>query len=107
VYRRTTSRGKKGQARNIELNPVRAGMVADSAEYPWSSYRANALGEPNPIPTPHPLYLAFGPEPGERLEAYRNLSRNALADAPLADLRMALNQTQPLGNDRFYAEIEA
>ena len=93
--------------RYIELNPVRAGMVADPAEYSWSSYRANALGEPNPILTPHPLYLALGPEPGERLEAYRNLFRIALADAPLADLRLALNQNQPLGNDRFYAEIEA
>jgi hypothetical protein len=30
-----------------------------------------------------------------------------LADAPLADLRLALNQNQPLGDDRFYAEIEA
>jgi putative transposase len=93
--------------RDIERNPVRAGMVADPAEYPWSSYRANALGEPNPILTPHPLYLALGPEPGERLEAYRNRFRIALAEAPLADLRMALNQNQPLGNDRFYAEIES
>jgi putative transposase len=65
------------------------------------------LGEPNPILTHHPLYLALGPEPGERLEAYRNLSRIALADAPLADLRLALNQNQPLGNDRSCAEIEA
>ena len=32
--------------RYIELNPVRADMVADSAQYRWSSYRANALGEP-------------------------------------------------------------
>jgi putative transposase len=32
--------------RYIELNPVRAGMVADPAAYPWSSYRHNALGEP-------------------------------------------------------------
>jgi putative transposase len=28
----------------IELNPVRAGMVDDHADYRWSSYRANALG---------------------------------------------------------------
>jgi putative transposase len=31
--------------RYIELNPVRANMVAHPAEYPWSSYRGNALGE--------------------------------------------------------------
>ena len=28
--------------RYIELNPVRAGMVAHPREYPWSSYKANA-----------------------------------------------------------------
>lgn len=30
--------------RYIELNPVRAGMVDDPAEYWWSSYQHNALG---------------------------------------------------------------
>ena len=28
--------------RYIELNPVRAAMVDDPADYPWSNYRANA-----------------------------------------------------------------
>ena len=32
--------------RYIELNPVRAGMVSDPANYPWSSYRAHAFGQP-------------------------------------------------------------
>lgn len=27
--------------------------------------------------------------------------------APVADFRLALNQGQPIGNSRFYAEIEA
>lgn len=31
--------------RYIELNPVRAAMVAHPGEYRWSSYRANAQGE--------------------------------------------------------------
>jgi putative transposase len=38
--------------RYIELNPVRAGMVCDPADYPWSSYRANALGQANAILSP-------------------------------------------------------
>jgi putative transposase len=82
-------------------------QVADPADYAWSSYRANAHGESGPILSPHPLYLALATEPAERLEAYRALFRTALDDAPLGDLRLALNQSQPLGNDRFYAEIEA
>jgi REP element-mobilizing transposase RayT len=34
--------------RAIELNPVRAAMCQDPADYRLSSHRANALGEPNP-----------------------------------------------------------
>ncbi|GAA3565824.1 hypothetical protein GCM10022265_14800 [Marinobacter xestospongiae] len=33
--------------RYIELNPVTAGMVDQPEQYPWSSFRRNALGEPN------------------------------------------------------------
>jgi putative transposase len=91
----------------IELNPVRAGMVSDPGDYPWSSYRANALGLANPILSPHPLYLALAANNAVRHKLYRDLFRTTLDDAPLADLRMALNQDQPVGNNRFYAQIEA
>jgi putative transposase len=47
--------------RYIELNPVRAGICPDPAHYRWSSYRANALGETNPLLTPRPLYAALDP----------------------------------------------
>lgn len=60
--------------RYIELNPVRAGMVDDPAEYPWSSYRVNALDVSSELCTPHVKYLAFG-EGEERLAAYRGLFR--------------------------------
>ncbi len=83
-------------------------MVADPADYRWSSYRSNALGDPDPILTPHPLYSELGTDNNtSRCDAYRELFREALDNAPLADLRMALNQDQPIGNDRFYREIEA
>ncbi len=35
--------------RYIELNPVRASMVPAPGAYPWSSYRANALGGTDPV----------------------------------------------------------
>lgn len=82
-------------------------MVSDPGDYPWSSYWTNALGQANAILSPHPLYLALAADDARRREVYRDLFRTALDDAPLADLRMALNQDQPLGNSRFYAEIEA
>jgi putative transposase len=91
----------------IELNPVRAGMVTDPANYRWSSYRTNGLGQPDPLLTAHPLYLALGTDDEARRAAYRDLFRIALDDAPLSDLRMALNQGQPIGSDRFCQEIKA
>jgi len=42
-------------SRYIELNPVRAGMVAHPADYLWSSYQCNALGKPIELITPHSL----------------------------------------------------
>jgi len=93
--------------RYIELNPVRAGMVSDPGEYPWSSYRSNALGQANAMLSPHPIYLALSPHDTARCDLYRNLFRTALDEEPLTDLRMALNQDQPVGNSRFYAQIEA
>jgi hypothetical protein len=38
--------------RYIEPNPVRAALVDDPVHYRWSSYRANALGQCDPLLTP-------------------------------------------------------
>jgi putative transposase len=61
--------------RYIELNPVHAGMVADPGSYRWSSYRANALGEPNSLVSPHTLYLELGDSPERRQAAYWEIFR--------------------------------
>jgi len=45
--------------RYIELNPVRANMVSDSAAYTWSSNQVNGLGVDSNLCSPHALYLAF------------------------------------------------
>lgn len=55
----------------IELNPVRAGMVAGPGGYRWSSYRANAEGTEDALLTPHPAYVALGRSRAERCAAYR------------------------------------
>jgi putative transposase len=59
--------------RYIECNPVRAGMARHPGAYPWSSYRANALGAPDPMVTPHPLIRALGRTAEESRSAYRDL----------------------------------
>ena len=56
----------------------------------------------NPFP-PFPC----GADDYFRRAAYRGLFSGALDEKSLAELRLALNQDQPVGNDRFYREIEA
>ena len=91
--------------RYIELNPVRAAMVDDPAHYRWTSYRANALGQGNVMVSPHPLYLALESTDAARQSAYRALFRAHLEQAGIDDIRLALNQSQPLGDSRFHARI--
>ena len=61
--------------RYIELNTIRANMVSHPGEYRWSSYGANAQGNPDGVLDPHPMYLELDPILGERLAAYRELFR--------------------------------
>ncbi|MCF8198706.1 MAG: transposase [Sulfuritalea sp.] len=91
--------------RYIELNPVRAGMVSDPAHYRWSSYRHNGLGQTDERLTIHPLYQHLGYNPDERLASYRALFRSELDDEAIGDIRLALAQNQPLGDDRFADRI--
>lgn len=91
--------------RYIELNPVRAVMVDDPAHYRWSSYRCNGLGQPDPLLTPHRAYLEIAHSDSERQAAYRQLFRAQLDDEAIADIRLALSQSLPLGNKRFHEQI--
>lgn len=92
--------------RYIELNPVRAGMVEDPAQYRWTSYRANALGQTEHWLTTHLLYQSLGKNDAERQSAYRALFRTELDREAIDDIRLALNQNQPLGSERFHRDIE-
>lgn len=92
--------------RYIELNPVRAGMVARPEAYHWSSYRCNALGEPDSLVTPHELYLRLAGSAAQRCIAYRALFGTALEAGAVAAIREATNKAWVLGDDRFRLEIE-
>ena len=59
--------------RYVEENPVRAGLARSPGAWRWSSYRANALGEDDPLVTPHPDYYALGRSPAERQSSYAAL----------------------------------
>ncbi len=93
--------------RYIELNPVRAGMVADPAAYPWSSYRANGAGRPDPLVRPHGLYLGLGEDDAGRRAAYRALFRDRVELAELEAIRAATNKAWALGDDGFRRRMAA
>ena len=93
--------------RYIELNPVRAGMVAHPADYPWSSYRANAQGDEDALVTPHEIYLGLGVTQASRLAAYRELFRSELEPGLVEQIRQASNGNFALGSARFAEEIAA
>jgi putative transposase len=56
--------------RYIELNPVRARIVARPQNYRWSSFAFNALGHDDPLVAPHPFYYALGRDSAARRAAY-------------------------------------
>lgn len=93
--------------RYIELNPVRAGMVEDPAQYPWSSYRSNALGKGRGLLTPHPDYSGLGASDDERCSAYRSLFKGHLEKQTIVDIRNATNGNYVLGSHRFQEEVAA
>lgn len=76
----------------IELNPVRAAMVTDPAEYRWSSYRCNALGEVNTLITPHPTFLALDEIPEQRQARYRALVAEGVSDEEREAIRSHLKR---------------
>jgi len=92
--------------RYIELNPVRASMVDNAAEYPWSSYQGNALGKPIQLLTPHPLYRSLGQTDKERQQIYRSMFSGLMSEADLALIREATNKSWGLGEEQFRTQTE-
>ncbi len=92
--------------RYIELNPVRADMVAHPSEYPWSSYHYNALGQPNDLITPHSEYRRLGKTDDERQAAYRQLFKSHIPEGIVNEIRESTNKAWVLGNDRFKQRIQ-
>lgn len=91
--------------RYIELNPVRAWMVARPEDFAWSSFNANAHGREDPRLTPHATYQALAPNHAGRQAAYRRIVGDAVPDTLTADIRAYLAQQKAFGSDRFKAWV--
>lgn len=92
--------------RYIELNPVRAGMVAHPRDFAWSSYQANAHGKTDALVAPHLLYHRLGADDNERQAAYGELVSEPLNAEQLAAVRECTHKGWALGGGRFQAQIE-
>lgn len=57
----------------IDLNPVRAGLVAQPADWRWSSHAHSVGQRADPLVTPHALFWALGNTPFAREAAYGEL----------------------------------
>jgi len=90
--------------RYIELNPVRAGIVRHPADYPWSSYRANAEGLDDPLVVAHGVYAAIDRSPAARQAAYRELVDQALGTPTIDNIRSAIGSGRAL-RDSLYANV--
>jgi REP-associated tyrosine transposase len=91
--------------RYIELNPVRAGMVSDPADYVWSSYRSAAFGRATKLWEPHRYYLELGETNPERRKKYRTLFTSDLDEEVIDDIRHAVKRGLILGNERFREQV--
>jgi putative transposase len=56
-----------------DMNPVRAGMVRQPGDWPWSSHSHYAFGRDDPLVTEPPSFSSLGRSPAERRAAYLRL----------------------------------
>lgn len=95
--------------RYIELNPVRAGMVAHPRDYRWSSHRRYAYGESGPnlnwLIEPD-QYLNIDRTEEARRQAYRALFKSEIDADEIATIRQTTQKGWALGDDRFKEMIE-
>lgn len=91
--------------RYIELNPVRAGIVARPVDYRWSSVRANAYGRSDELVQPHALFNQLGDSPTRRQAVYRKMFGSTIAEADLAAIRDATQNAWALGGEAFRARV--
>ena len=93
--------------RYIELNPVRASLAPEPGAFPWSSYGHNARGINDPLITPHPVWLALGPDTSTRCRVYRTFFSHAMPERQIQEIRRRNRQGLPFGSEKFRSDIES
>jgi putative transposase len=91
--------------RYVELNPVRRGIVADPADYGWSSYAGKVGGVGVDWLDRDPIYLGLGETDEERTARYRQWTLEAVDEGELELLRQSVQRGGLTGGSRFVEEV--
>lgn len=90
----------------IDLNPVRAGLVRQAGDYPWSSYGHYTGLRSDKLISPHPLVWELGNTPFAREAAYAELVQGGLNPVQQAALTDSVLRGWALGEPDFVAELQ-
>lgn len=93
-------------SRYIELNPVRAGMVSDPGDHPWSSYACNGLARSDSLIREHSVFESLGRTRRERCDAYAQMFADEIGPDTLDLIRTSTNKGWALGDERFRKSVE-
>jgi putative transposase len=90
----------------IDLNPLRAGLVATPQDYPWSSHLHYLGARLDRLITPHALYWELGNTPFAREAAYAELVQSGVNPVQQAALTDATLRGWALGEADFVADLQ-
>jgi putative transposase len=91
--------------RYVELNPVRAGIVADPADYRWSSYGAKTGRHEREWLDFDPCYKALTANEEDRSKAYAAWVKGTIPAGEWSLIRQSVQRGQLTGSSRFVDEI--
>ncbi len=94
-------------SRYVELNPVRAGIVAEAKAYRWSSYGAKVGAVKQEWLDFDCQYLGLGSTETKRQLKYKAFVEGAIPDRELEQIRQAIQRGQLTGKRRFVEEVES
>jgi len=90
----------------MDLNPVRAGLVAQPQDFAWSSYRHYSGLQPDKRLTPPAPYWDLGNTPFAREAAYSSWVQSGLGSQQVQALTHATLHGWALGSDAFLSQLE-
>jgi putative transposase len=90
----------------IDLNPVRAGLVAQARDYPWSSHGHYTGQRIVPLINPHALFWELGNTPFAREATYAQLVQSGISPVQQAALTDSALSGWALGEPDFVADLQ-